>query len=153
MVWLIFWIVLLAAALVLEATHVRILGLWYAAGAFCGAVAVVAGLPVWAQFAIAVPVTVSCYFVFKPLARKFRKEANKRAWAQSFIGRHAVVTEEVNASAKTGKVEVDQIVLKAKPKTRDQVLPVGARAVISDVHYGYAIVRLSHRQNKRGMVN
>ena len=153
MIWLILWLIALAAFLVVEATHARILGLWYAIGAASGAIAAAAGLPVWAQFLIAVPVAAVSFWLLRPLARKFYDEANRRLRLRRLVGRHGIVSEEVSSSSQAGKIEIDGELIAASPKSRDLILPVGSRATVVDVRGECAIVRLSHRQNKGGITH
>jgi membrane protein implicated in regulation of membrane protease activity len=73
-VTLIIWIVVLVAALALEAVSMQLFSVWFAVGAIAAIFAACFGAEVWLQIVLFVGVSAVALFATRPLVQKLRKQ-------------------------------------------------------------------------------
>ncbi|MBE6821108.1 MAG: NfeD family protein [Ruminococcaceae bacterium] len=111
---LIFWIVLLIVLIVVEAVTAQMVTIWFAAGAAAAIAAELLGAQVWLQWTVFIIVSVIALIATRPLVRKLTKTRVQPTNADRVIGQTAVVTEEIDNIAATGKVSVNGTVWTAR---------------------------------------
>lgn len=111
---LIFWVALLIAFIVVEAVTAQMVTIWFAAGAVAAIAAERLGAQVWLQWTVFVIVSVIALIATRPLVRKLTRTRVQPTNADRCIGQTAVVTEEIDNIAATGKVSVNGTVWTAR---------------------------------------
>ena len=146
---LLIWGILLVLFVVIEATSVQLVSVWFAVGAFAALIAAAVGVTeFWLQAIIAVAVSAGVLFAMRPIAKKFREKAKEKLNADRAIGRHGVVTAEINNLAGTGMSRVAGALWTARASDESVVIPEGARVTVEKIEGVKAIVRLSRSESK-----
>lgn len=123
MLWL--WIALVVALIVIEAATVQLVTIWFAVGAVGGLVACAFNLPVWTQILIFAVVSAVVLAVTRPLVKRFTKNCKNPTNADRYIGKIAIVTEDIDNELGKGAVKIGGLEWTAR--TVD-----GQRAVVDD---------------------
>ena len=105
MVWL--WLAVVALALILEASTMSLVSVWFAMGALVTVFAAYGGIPVTGQLLIFVSVSIATFFAARPLTRRFLDPHITPTNADRLLGQDAKVTEEINNTISSGAVYVD----------------------------------------------
>ena len=105
MVWL--WLAVVALALILEASTMSLVSVWFAMGALVTVFAAYGGMPVTGQLLIFVSVSIATFFAARPLTRRFLDPHITPTNADRLLGAEARVTEEIDNAAPSGAVYVD----------------------------------------------
>lgn len=105
MVWL--WLAVVALALILEASTMSLVSVWFAMGALVTVFAAYGGMPVTGQLLIFVSVSIATFFAARPLTRRFLDPHITPTNADRLLGQDAKVTEEINNTISSGAVYVD----------------------------------------------
>ncbi len=105
MVWL--WLAVVALALILEASTMSLVSVWFAMGALVTVFAAYGGMPVTGQLLIFVSVSIATFFAARPLIRRFHDPHITPTNADRLLGQDAKVTEEINNTISSGAVYVD----------------------------------------------
>lgn len=101
---IIVWIVVLAAALVLEAATFALISVWFAFGAAGALIAASAGASVTVQLLIFTVLTGLLLFLTRPFLKKLFPTKFTPTNSEREIGRTAVVTEKINNVAGSGRI-------------------------------------------------
>lgn len=120
----IIWIVLGIVFAVIEGATVQLVSIWFAIGAAAAAVISGFGFDFIMQFFVFCAVSGLLLAVTRPLVKKKIAVPKQSTNADSNIGRIAVVLEEINNSAATGRVNVAGLDWTARSDT-NAVIPVG----------------------------
>lgn len=105
MVWL--WLAVVALALILEASTMSLVSVWFVMGALVTVFAAYGGMPVTGQLLIFVSVSIATFFAARPLTRRFLDPHITPTNADRLLGQDAKVTEEINNTISSGAVYVD----------------------------------------------
>ena len=126
---MIFWLVALAALLVLEGLTAALTTIWFAGGALIAAILAFAGVGLIPQFVVFL-VGSSVLLVFtRPLAKKALAVDKTNTNVDSLIGQKAVVTETIDNLAQTGKVLINDVDWTAR--TEDGMPAIEKKAVVT----------------------
>ncbi len=112
MIWI--WIAVIAVAVIVEAISAQLLSIWFALGGLA------ALLTSFLTDSIAVQTTVFCIVsavslaVIFPLAKKSLKKEHIKTNADRYIGKTAVVTEDISNINAKGQVKVDNQIWSAR---------------------------------------
>ena len=104
MLWI--WIAAIAAFVIIEAVTVQLVTIWFAVGAVGGLIACAAGAQIWLQILVFVIVSAVALIATKPLVKKFTEKKKEPTNADRYIGRQAVVTEEIDNIQNKGAATV-----------------------------------------------
>ncbi len=102
----ILWLVLIVAAIVVEALTSQMISIWFVIGGIAALIANICDAPFLVQFALYILVTALALAVSRPFVKrtmKFRKESTN---ADRYIGKTGVVTLRVDNTAAEGQVKV-----------------------------------------------
>ncbi len=134
------WLVLLVAFLVIEGMTAQLTTIWFAIGALAAAIAAWRDASTVAQLVLFIVISVVLLLFTRPLAMKYAKK-DIETNVNSMPGRTAVVTEEINNLAQTGKVKINDVDWLARSTTDKTTIPEGAVVEITEVQGVKLIVR------------
>lgn len=120
----IIWLVLLVAFLIMEASTVAMLFLWFAAGSLTAMVTALLGGPVWLQVVLFFVVSGLLLAALRPLVRKYVTPKIVPTNVDSVIGSTGLVTVAINNTAAAGQVKLGAMVWTAR-STSGEVIPEG----------------------------
>lgn len=100
------WIVAIVLFVVVEALTVQLVTIWFAAGAVGGLIACLFKLPLWAQIAIFVAVSLVALIVTRPLVKRFNSSKKLATNVDRNIGEVAIVTESIDNEYSQGAVKI-----------------------------------------------
>lgn len=127
------WIVLMVLLIILEASTVQLVSIWFAIGAL-GALLVSLLSPgsTVIQIAVFVIVSLIALVVTRPLVKKFTKAKIQPTNADRFVGADAVVTEEINNSLGTGLVNSKGTIWTAR-SVDGEIIPVNTSVTVDRI--------------------
>ena len=104
MLWI--WIAAIAAFVIIEAVTVQLVTIWFAVGAVGGLIACAAGAQIWLQILVFIIISAVALIATKPLVKKITEKKKEPTNADRYIGRQAVVTEEIDNIQNKGAATV-----------------------------------------------
>ena len=137
---MILWAVVFAAAVLFELASMQLLSIWFAVGALAAFVASFY-LPFPGQLAVFVIVTAVMLLATRPLIKKLRKPAVPTNHELD-LGKQAIVIEDIDASAGTGRVRIQGVDWSASAKDGN---PIKSGETVTVVEVGGA--RLTVEKN------
>ncbi len=112
MIWV--WIAVIAAAVIVEALSAQLLSIWFALGGLAAFITSFFTESIAIQISVfAVVSAVSLALIF-PFVRKSLKKAHVSTNADRYIGKMAVVTEDISNIDAKGQVKVDNQIWSAR---------------------------------------
>ena len=108
------WFAAFIILIIIEAIGPRLETIWFAAGSLCALVLAAFGVSFWIQLLVFVVVSVAALILTRPLVKKFKSTANSNLNANKFIGKGAVVTEDIDNTTGKGKIISDGQIWSAK---------------------------------------
>ena len=139
MVWI--WVALLAAFVVIEAATAQLVTIWFAIGAFAALVSTFFTESILAQIIVFVIVSAVALAVTRPVVKKMTKAKKQPTNADMYIGKQAVVTEDINNLEATGLVNVGGSVWTARTETEGCTVPAGEHVTVVKIEGVKLIVR------------
>lgn len=100
------WLALMVVFLVVEASTVSLVSLWFAVGALGALVAELLGAPLWAQILIFLALSGVLLACLRPFVRKFIKPKVTPTNTDSVIGSAGFVTEDIDNLSARGQVKL-----------------------------------------------
>jgi membrane protein implicated in regulation of membrane protease activity len=136
------WVIWLVAAVLLAVGEVLTVSFFlfpFAIGAGGAAVAAALGAGTPASVAVFAVLTVACFAVVRPIARRHLRQAPQlRTGAAALVGRSATVLEPVSCDG--GTVRLDGEVWTARPYDDDDVIAAGTRVHVLEIRGATALV-------------
>ena len=139
MVWI--WVALLAAFIIIEATTAQLLTIWFAIGAFAAIVTTFITDSIVAQVIVFVVVSVIALAITRPLVKKLTKANKQPTNADMYIGKEAIVTEDINNLEAKGLVKVGGSIWSARTEVDNYTIPAGAHVTVVKIEGVKLIVR------------
>ena len=102
----ILWLALLVAFLLVEASTVTLVSLWFAAGALAALVAALLHGPVWLQVVLFFAVSAVLLACLRPVVRKYFTPKLSKTNLDAVIGSEGYVTADIDNLAATGTVKL-----------------------------------------------
>lgn len=127
------WLILLIVFLILGATTVSLVSIWFAGGSFVGLIACALHFPWWLQILLALAVALVLLFFTRPVAMKYFNKERVKTNAESLIGKQAIVISEINNLQGIGQAAVGHQQWTARSVEDNVTIPVGAVVVIEDI--------------------
>ncbi len=112
-----FWIVMLVAFVVIEASTAQLLTIWFAVGSLAALISQMLGADIWLQWLIFVAVSAIVVAATRPLVKKYARPKVQPTNADRCIGQTAVVTEDIDNVAGKGAVKVNGIEWSARSES------------------------------------
>ena len=120
----ILWLVLLVVFLIVEASTVTLVSLWFAAGSLAALLASLLGGPLWLQVLLFLAVSTLSLIALRPLFRKFIRPKLTATNVDSVIGSTGLVTIAVDNVSAAGQVKLGAMVWTAR-STSGAPIPEG----------------------------
>ncbi len=120
----ILWLVLLVVFLIVEASTVTLVSLWFAAGSLAALLASLLGGPLWLQVLLFLAVSTLSLIALRPLFRKFIRPNLTATNVDSVIGSTGLVTIAVDNVSAAGQVKLGAMVWTAR-STSGAPIPEG----------------------------
>lgn len=120
----ILWLVLMVVFLIVEASTVTMVSLWFAAGSLAALLLGLIWAPVWLQILTFVVVSGVLLALLRPLARKHFTPKLTRTNVDAVVGSTGLVTVAINNVAAAGQVKLGAMEWTAR-STSGEAIPVG----------------------------
>lgn len=117
MTW--FWIFVIAAMVVIEASTLGLTTIWFAAGGAAALIAELLGASLVIQAAFFFAVSILMLALLRPFAKKYINQKRVPTNADALIGKDGVVDEEIDNLLGKGSVKVDGRPWSARAKEND----------------------------------
>ena len=130
----VFWLILAAVFIVIEAVTVNLVSVWFALGAFAGMIAAICGADVLLQVIIAVVVSVIALvliLVFKPFDN-FKHKRVQATNSDRVIGQQAVVIGRIDPVEGGGLVKVMGQMWSAVSKD-ERAIEIGEHVLVTGI--------------------
>ena len=121
----IFWLVVVILAIVVEAITLGLTSIWFAGGALVALAAAALRLPIALQVVLFFAVSVVLLYFTRPIAAKYFNKDRIKTNAESLVGRQAIVISEIDNLQGIGQVTVGGQEWSARSVEDDVKLPVG----------------------------
>ena len=119
-----FWLIVMVLFLVVEATTVGLVCIWFAVGSLAALLAAMCGAQLWLQIVLFLVVSAATLYFTRPLVKRYVNSKVEPTNADMVIGKECRVTETVDNIAGTGAVYVDGKTWTARSEN-DEVIPEG----------------------------
>ena len=120
----ILWLALLIAFLVVEASTVTLISLWFAGGALAALVAALLHAPLWLQVVVFFVVSAALLACLRPLVRKHFTPKLTKTNLDAIIGSEGYVTADIDNLSATGTVKLGAMEWTAR-SSNGAVIPAG----------------------------
>lgn len=127
MIWV--WIAVIIAAVVVEAVSMQLLSIWFAIG---GAAALITSFftdSIAIQAVVFIAVSAAALVIIFPAVRRSLNKKSEKTNADRYIGKLAVVTEDISNINAKGQVKVDNQIWSARSDDGEE-LAVGTRVKV-----------------------
>ena len=119
-----FWLVLMIVFIVVEASTVSVVSLWFAAGALVALLTDVLAGPFWLQTGLFVVVSGVLLWLLRPLTKKYFTPKLTRTNVDAVVGTTGTVIEEIDNLTATGRVKLGAMEWSAR-STDGEKIPAG----------------------------
>ncbi|MGN1481718.1 NfeD family protein [Porcipelethomonas sp.] len=144
---LILWGVIFAVMVICELVTFQLVSIWFAAGAIGGFIAALCDLSLANQLLIFVIVSLVLLAVTRPLLKKITFGKAQATNADLDIGKTAVVIEDINNDAGTGRAKINGVDWKAVSYDGIKI-PAGTIVTVKEIRGSKLIVSLCEEKNK-----
>ena len=135
------WLGILAVFLIIEAITAGLTTIGFAGGALAAAVAALLGGNLVTQVILFLVVSLLLLVFTRPLAVRYMNRGLEKTNVNDLPGRTAVVTEEIDNLAQTGRLRINDIEWTARAEKDNVVIPSGAIVEITEVRGVKVIVK------------
>lgn len=126
----IFWLVFLIAALIVEVLTMGLTTIWFAGGALIALIAAALGGPLWFQISVFLVVSIVLLIFTRPLAVKYFNKDRVRTNVESLVGRQAIVLSQIDNVQGIGQVSVSGQEWSARSYADNEKMEQGAVVTI-----------------------
>lgn len=119
----IIWLVLLVMFVLIEASTVSVVSLWFALGALAAMIAGLCGAEVWLQVVLFVGISCVLLAALRPVVRKYFTPRLTRTNVDGVIGATGLVTAQINNVTSQGKVKLGAMEWSARSTTGQVIEP------------------------------
>jgi membrane protein implicated in regulation of membrane protease activity len=129
-----FWLFIAIAAAVVESQTCDLVALWFVPGALTAMVVSLFVDWVWLQIIIFLVLSVSTLVLAKTVFKKHLPQNKaEKLNADSYVGEHGVVTEEIDNILETGSVKLRGLVWTARSSDDAVKIPVGSVITVREI--------------------
>lgn len=118
------WLVLMVIFLIVEASTVTMVSLWFAAGSLAAMIISLLGGAIWLQVTAFIVVSAFLLTLLRPLVRKYVTPKLTRTNVDSVIGSTGLVTVAIDNVAAVGQVKLGAMVWTGR-STSGEAIPEG----------------------------
>lgn len=137
----IYWLVLFVILLIIEIITMGLTTIWFAGGALAAFLAGVLGFGLPVQIVVFLVVSILLFVLTRPIAVKYFNQERQKTNAESLIGQHGLVVEEVDTLHAKGVVEVKGQEWSAKTDEPDGKIAKNTIVTIEGIQGVHLIVR------------
>ena len=137
----IYWLGLFVILLIIEIFTMGLTTIWFAGGALAAFVAGWLGFGLPVQIGVFAVVSVLLLVLTRPIAVKYFNQERQKTNAESLIGQHGLVVEDIDTLQAKGVVEVKGLEWSAKTDEPDGKIPKNTVVVIDGIQGVNLIVR------------
>lgn len=148
-----FWVVLFALMLAIEAATLGLTTIWFAGGALMAFLCSAAGAGPLVQVLVFLAVSILLLALVRPVAKKHFNNSRERTNADALAGMEGTVTEEIRMPDGTGRVSVRGQDWAARYEGGGVGLPEGARVRVVRVSGATLIIEPVREEEKTGGKN
>lgn len=105
----IFWIIVLVAAILVEAATAALISIWFAAGSVAALIAAALGAPWTVQLILFVVFSAILLIFTRPLVKKLFPKKFIPTNSDSYAGKTAVVVEDIDSARGLGRVKFNGV--------------------------------------------
>ena len=127
-----FWFVIAAACIVLEASTVGLVSIWFAVGALSAMLASILGGELWLQILLFLVMSGSLLALLRPVSKKYFTPKLIKTNVDALVGTTGMVLEAVDNDRETGRVKLSGMEWAAR-STNSEKLPVNTRIRVDKV--------------------
>ena len=113
----IIWLALMVVFLIVEASTVVMVSLWFAAGSMAALLVSLLGAPIWLQVALFLAVSGVLLASLRPMVRKHFTPRLQRTNVDAVVGSQGYVTADIDNVAATGSVKLGAMEWTARSTT------------------------------------
>jgi membrane protein implicated in regulation of membrane protease activity len=106
---MIFWLVAVVLLAIVEIVTFQLVAIWIAIGGVCALAANSLNQPEWVQFTVFIVVSAVLLIFTRPICKKFLSTKKVSTNADRHIGTIAVVTEDIDNLAQTGRAVISGV--------------------------------------------
>ncbi len=133
MLWqVIFWLVLFAVFLIAEIATLGLTTIWFAGGALVSTILAMCTDSFTLQIFVFSIVSLLLLFTTRPVAKKFFSKQMEKTNVESIIGKHIIVSSDIDNLKATGQAKVNDIEWSAR-STTDEIIKAGTEVEIVEV--------------------
>lgn len=128
--WILFWVILLVALVVIEVATMGLTTIWFAGGALAAAILAALHLPSYIQIAAFIVISVVLLMFTRPLAMRYFNKDRIKTNAESIVGKKAIVTGAIDNIKAQGQVTVSGMEWTARSVSDEVTIPEGSIVTI-----------------------
>ncbi len=136
---IVLWTVVLIAAILVEAATCALVAIWFAAGALGALIAAGLGASLAVQLIVFVVMAVVMLIFTRPLLKKLFPNKFIPTNSELDIGKSAIVIEDIDGKAGTGRVRLNGVDWSAVEKN-GEVIPKGETVTVVEIRSAKLIV-------------
>ena len=137
-IWAIIWLALLIGFIALEAATVKLVSIWFAAGALAAMIVCLIGGPLWLQMLVFFTVSILLLILLMPVVKKHLKPKLVATNTDALVGRTCTVTEDIDP-VEGGRVKVGDVTWSARSEG-EKVIPAGSKVKILKIQGAKVLV-------------
>ncbi len=124
--YMIFWLIVLIVAIVVEMVSLGLTSIWFAGGAVVAVLAAALNLPLFVQIILFLAVSLLLLAFTRPMAVRYFNRERIKTNVESLVGRQAIVISEIDNLQGIGQVTVGGQEWSARGYAEEARIPVGA---------------------------
>lgn len=127
------WLIALVAFLIIEASTVTLVCIWFAGGSLIGLLAAALQAPLWLQIILFLLVSILLLIYTRPIAMKHFNKNMVKTNVSGIIGKQGIVTAEVNNLHGEGQVTVGGQEWSARSVVDKDIIPEGSVVTVEEI--------------------
>lgn len=127
-----FWLAMLVVFLIMEASTVTLVSLWFAAGALVAMIAGMLDAAIWLQILLFIVVSGGLLAALRPLAKKLINPTKNSTNLDAVIGSRGIVLEDIDNIRAMGRVKLGAMEWSARSTSGEQI-PAGTQVTVDKI--------------------
>lgn len=128
----IFWTILIIGFVIVEASTVQLVCIWFAGGALASLICTLLGFGIWVQIITFVLVSAILLMATRPLVKKLKTKTDLKTNTEALIGQKAVVMEDISNITSTGAVKFHDVTWSARSRDESDIKK-GTTVVVEEI--------------------
>lgn len=136
----ILWLVIFVLMVVIELVTLGLATIWFAGGAVIAFILALLGVPLKAQIVVFFVASFLLLFSTRPIAMKHLNIKRTKTNVDELLGKHAVVTKEINNLKAEGQIMLNGIEWMARSE-EDEIIPADTEVEVVEIKGVKAFVK------------